>query len=238
MTDLLTVEAVDAVYGRSHVLHAVSLTVASSEVVMLLGRNGAGKTTTMRTIMGLVAMPAGRIRFAGQDISGQPPYRIAQIGIGLVPEDRRMFAQLSVRENLELGRKPSPPGYTGQPWDYERVFQLFPALKRLQERRAGTLSGGEQQMVAVARTLMGSPALLLLDEPAEGLAPIVLDALREQLQQLRADGMAMMISEQNLGFARALADRAYVLESGVVRYAGTLAELDANREAWSQYIAF
>jgi branched-chain amino acid transport system ATP-binding protein len=238
MSDLLVVEAVDAFYARSHVLHAVSLTVRAGEVVLLLGRNGAGKTTTMRAIMGLVSVRAGRVRFRDQDLTGEPPHRIAHRGIGLVPEDRRMFAKLTVRENLELGRKPPPPDATAAAWDFARVFALFPALAPLQDRRSGTLSGGQQQMLTIARTLMGNPTLLLLDEPAEGLAPVIVDALADQLARLRADGLSMLISEQNLTFARALADRAYVMETGAVRHHGTLAELDADRDAWTRYVAF
>jgi branched-chain amino acid transport system ATP-binding protein len=233
----LTMDGVDAFYDRSHVLHSVSLTVHAGEVVLLLGRNGAGKTTTMRTIMGLVQTNAGRITFGGRDITGLPPHRIAHWGIGFVPEDRRVFAKLSVRDNLELGRK-SPASKGALWWDLERVFSLFPSLRPLQDRKAGTLSGGEQQMLTIARTLMGNPTLLLLDEPAEGLAPVIVDALAEQLVRLRSQGLAMLISEQNLTFAYSLADRVYVMETGAVRHQGTLAELDANPDVWTRYVAF
>jgi branched-chain amino acid transport system ATP-binding protein len=238
MSDLLVVEAIDAFYARSHVLHAVSLTVRAGEVVLLLGRNGAGKTTTMRAIMGLVTVKGGSVRFRDEQVLGEPPHRIAHRGVGLVPEDRRMFAKLTVRENLELGRKPSPPGSTAAPWDFDRVFGLFPALAPLQSRKSGTLSGGQQQMLTIARTLMGNPILLLLDEPAEGLAPVVVEVLADQLARLRAEGLSMLISEQNLTFARSLADRAYVMETGSVRHHGTLAELDADRDTWTRYVAF
>jgi branched-chain amino acid transport system ATP-binding protein len=238
MSDLLTFDNVDAYYGRSHVLHAVSLTVDRGGVVLLLGRNGAGKTTVMRTIMGLVTVRGGDIRLRGERILGLAAHQIAQLGIGLVPEDRRVFAKLTVRENLELGRKPPIEGTQRSAWDFDAIFALFPALAELQERRAGTLSGGQQQMLTIARTLMGNPELLLLDEPAEGLAPVIVDALAERLATLRQQGLSMLISEQNLTFARALADRAYVMESGKVRHHGTIAQLDANPSEWTQYVAF
>jgi branched-chain amino acid transport system ATP-binding protein len=236
VSGLLALERVDAYYGPSHVLHGISLTVAAGEIVLLLGRNGAGKTSLMRTIMGLVATKGGRIAFRDRDILGLPPHRIARLGLGLVPEDRRMFARLTVRENLELGRKPALE--SGAAWDWPRVAALFPALQPLQERKSGTLSGGEQQMVAIARTLMGNPTLLLLDEPAEGLAPVIVDALAAQVAALRAQGLAILLSEQNLSFARALADRAYVMEGGAIRHHGTIAALDADPGAWTRYIAF
>ena len=238
MSELLVLERVDAYYGASHVLQGVSLTVGAGEVVLLIGRNGAGKTTVMRTIMGLVATKGARIAFRGQDVRGMPPHRIARLGIGLVPEDRRMFAKLSVRENLDVGRKGPADGHPGSTWEVERVFELFPALEPLQDRKAGTLSGGQQQMLTIARTLMGNPTLLLLDEPAEGLAPVLAQGLAEQLVQLRSEGLSMLISEQNLSFARSLAGRAYVMESGCVRHQGTLAELDADPAAWTHYVAF
>jgi branched-chain amino acid transport system ATP-binding protein len=238
MSELLAIENIDAYYGRSHVLHAVSLTVQNGEVVLLLGRNGAGKTTIMRAVMGLVAVRAGDIRWHGQKILGLASHQIAQLGIGLVPEDRRVFAKLSVRENLELGRKPPTDDKRSGIWDFAAIFTLFPALEELQDRRAGTLSGGQQQMLTIGRTLMGNPELLLLDEPAEGLAPVIVDALAERLATLRQQGLSMLISEQNLTFARSLADRAYVIESGVLQHHGTVAELDANPDKWTQYVAF
>ena len=238
MSELLAIENIDAFYGRSHVLHAVSLTVQSGEVVLLLGRNGAGKTTIMRTVMGLVTARAGDIRLRGQRILGLASHRIAQLGIGLVPEDRRIFAKLSVRENLKLGRKPPNGDRRSGIWDFAAIFALFPALEELLDRRAGTLSGGQQQMLTIGRTLMGNPELLLLDEPAEGLAPVVVDALADRLATLRQQGLSMLISEQNLTFARSLADRAYVIESGTMQHHGTVAELDANPDKWTQYVAF
>jgi branched-chain amino acid transport system ATP-binding protein len=237
LTEPLTVEGVNAFYGASHILHDVSLTVRPGEVVLLLGRNGAGKTTIMRTVMGLMTKVTGRARYNGNDILGLPPHRIARLGIGFVPEDRRMFGRLTVGENLALGRKPGADGSAGT-WDLPRIFNLFPDLAPIQDRQAGTLSGGQQQMVAIARTLMGNAQLLLLDEPAEGLAPILVEALAAQLKRLREQSLSMLISEQNLTFARALADRAYVIESGSIRYRGTIAELVSHPDSWSRYIAF
>ena len=235
MSGTLLIEGLQAFYGASHVLHDLSLTVSPGEVVLLLGRNGAGKTTTMRSVMGLV-QTRGNIQYQGQALGGLPPHRIARLGIGLVPEDRRMFAHLSVRENLTLGRKLGVDGQTS--WDMERILTLVPALAPLLERRAGVLSGGQQQMLAIARTLMGNVNLLLLDEPAEGLAPVIVDALAEQLAVLRAEGLSMLLSEQNITFARRLADRVYVMESGAIRYQGSMTELDANPNAWAHYVAF
>jgi branched-chain amino acid transport system ATP-binding protein len=236
VTNTLRVDSVDAFYGPSHVLHGVTLTVAPGEVVLLLGRNGAGKTTIMRTIMGLMERTSGRVQYGDHDILGLPPHRIACLGIGLVPEDRRMFGRLTVRENLALGRKAGPGGASA--WELPRILALFPDLADLFDRRAGALSGGQQQMVAIARTLMGNAQLLLLDEPAEGLAPVLVEQLAAQLVRLRGEGLSMVISEQNLTFARALADRAYIIESGSVRHHGAVADLLSRPDAWSGYIAF
>ncbi|MDF2118856.1 ABC transporter ATP-binding protein [Roseiarcaceae bacterium H3SJ34-1] len=236
MSDLLDVAGLNAAYGASQVLHDIALRMSAGEVILLLGRNGAGKTTLMKALMGLVSLRGGSIRLNGTDIAGKQSYEIARLGIGLVPEDRRMFAHLTVAENLQLGAKPGADGRTG--WNFERVFQLFPDLRNLQGRKAGNLSGGQQQMVAVARTLLGNPDLVLLDEPGEGLAPVIVEQMANQLGVLRREGLSMIISEQNLSFARKLADRAYILESGYIRHSGTLAELDANPDAWTRYIAF
>lgn len=237
MTPVLELSGLDAFYGASHVLHGLSLTVGEGEVVLLIGRNGAGKTTLLRAIMGLVTIRRGSIRYRDREIAGMAPHRIARLGVGLVPEDRRMFAKLTVAENLELGRK-SPPVPREAEWDVARVLDVFPALKSLQDRRAGDLSGGQQQMVAVARTLLGNPDLLLLDEPVEGLAPVIAQDMGAQLARLRGAGNSILISEQNLSFARSLASRAYVLETGTVRHCGTIAELDANPDAWTRFVAF
>jgi len=236
MSDLLDVKGLNAAYGASQVLHDIALQMKAGEVILLLGRNGAGKTTLMKALMGLVSLRGGSIRLNGTDIAGKQSYEIARLGIGLVPEDRRMFAQLTVAENLQLGVKPGADGR--ESWNFERVFQLFPDLHNLQGRKAGNLSGGQQQMVAVARTLLGNPDLVLLDEPGEGLAPVIVEQMANQLGVLRSEGLSMIISEQNLSFARKLADRAYILESGYIRHSGTLAELDANPDAWTRYIAF
>jgi branched-chain amino acid transport system ATP-binding protein len=235
MTALLEIHKLQAFYGASKALHDVSLSMEAGETLLLLGRNGAGKTTLMRAIMGLVPT-RGDIVFKGERISNLKSHEIARRGAGLVPEDRRMFGRLTVAENLELGRKPGTDG--GTAWDIERVVSMFPALKQLMSRRAGAISGGQQQMVAIARTLLGNPDLIFLDEPAEGLAPVIVDELAAQLEALRSEGLSMIISEQNLTFARTLANRAYVLESGSVRFSGTLEALDAKPDEWMNYIAF
>jgi branched-chain amino acid transport system ATP-binding protein len=218
---MLELDDVHAYYGPSHVLHGVSLRVAPGEIVCLLGRNGAGKTTTLRAIMNLVRVERGRMRFRGREIRGLPTHEVSRLGLGLVPEDRRIFGELSVLENLRVGQRRDG-------WPIERVFELFPALRPLAGRRGGSLSGGEQQMLTIARTLMGAPRLLLLDEPSEGLAPVVVRALAECLIRLRAEGVTVLLSEQNLQLARRLADRAYILEKGQVKFEGTMAALDAD----------
>jgi len=228
-TAVLTLRAVDAGYGRAQVLFGISLDVAAGEAVALIGRNGAGKSTTLRTIIGAVRPSAGRIVFDGHDLARLPTHAVARLGIGYVPEDRRAFSELTVAENLEVGRRPPRPGQ--QPWTEARLLALFPALAELRDRRAGTLSGGEQQMLVIARTLLGNPRLLLLDEPSEGLAPIVVAALAEALRAVKRDGVAMLLSEQNTGFATALAERAYVIEKGHIRHHGTMAALAADESA-------
>src|SRR5215510_13325266 len=196
---LLELSHVDAYYDDSHILFDLSLTVETGEVVCLLGRNGAGKTTTARSIVGLTPPRAGRITLRGHDLVGLPPYRIARLGIGFVPEDRRVFPNLTVYENLEVARR-TWAGDAPTTWTAERVFDLFPILAQRRRQHGGTLSGGEQQMLTIARTLMGSPAVLLLDEPSEGLAPLVVESLREQLARLKADGLTMIVAEQNVRF--------------------------------------
>ncbi|HSR13719.1 MAG TPA: ABC transporter ATP-binding protein [Thermodesulfobacteriota bacterium] len=222
-------------YGLSQVLFGVSLEVREGEVVSLLGRNGVGKTTTLRSIMGLNPPQTGSIRWKGEEIAGKSSFQIARKGIGFVPEDRRVFSDLTVWENLDVGIKNSP----GQksPWTMEKVFNLFPALKSIQNRRGGFLSGGEQQMLTIARTLMGNPGLLLLDEPSEGLAPIVVQQLGEQIQKLRAEGMMILLCEQNVRFSLSLCDRLYILEKGEVRYQGTTEEFRNDEEAYRTYLA-
>ena len=221
----LAVHDIHAAYGSSRVLFGVSLHVARGECVCLLGRNGVGKSTTMRAIMGLTPPFAGRVVWKGQDIAGWPAFRIARAGVGFVPEDRRIFAELSVRENLEVAaRAAARPGR----WDAEAVFELFPKLRELAGRRGGYLSGGEQQMLTIGRTLMGNPELLLLDEPSEGLAPIVVDSLLENVGRLKREGLTIVLAEQGVEFSLALADRVYVLEKGAVRFSGSVAELRDN----------
>jgi branched-chain amino acid transport system ATP-binding protein len=233
---LLELHHIDTYYGESHILFDLSLEVAAGEVVCLLGRNGAGKTTTVRSIIGLTPPRTGRVTWRGQDLAGQPPFRIARLGIGFVPEDRRVFPNLTVRENLEVARRTWGNGAAGA-WTEARVFEFFPHLAPLRNRHAGLLSGGEQQMLTIARTLMGSPELLLLDEPSEGLAPLVVDMLREQLGRLRADGLTMIVAEQNVRFVSGLGDRVYILEKGMVRYHGAMNEFLADDEVRQAYLA-
>ncbi|MGE3541063.1 MAG: ABC transporter ATP-binding protein [Candidatus Tectimicrobiota bacterium] len=232
---LLDVRDLHTSYGLSQVLFGVSLALQEGECVVLLGRNGVGKTTTLRSIMGLTTPRQGQVRYKGQNISGLPAYRIARLGIGFVPEDRRIFADLSVRENLEIGRK-APASPKAPVWNLARIYDLFPSLARLETRKGGHLSGGEQQMLTIGRTLMGNPDLLLLDEPSEGLAPLVVRNLGLQLQRLKAAGLTMLLCEQNLTFALALSDRAYVLERGQVRFSGTMADLHDNPALRYQYL--
>ena len=219
---LLSVEDIRTAYGMSQVLFGISLQVEQGECVCLLGRNGVGKTTTMRSIMGLTPPRAGRVVWHGKDMAGWAPYRIARAGIGFVPEDRRIFAELSVWENLDVAaRAARRPGH----WTIDRVCELFPVLAERRDQRGGFLSGGEQQMLTIARALVGNPELLLLDEPSEGLAPLIVAQLREKIAELKAEGLTILLAEQGVAFSLALADRVYVLEKGAVRHAGPAAEL-------------
>jgi branched-chain amino acid transport system ATP-binding protein len=222
---MLELAVLDAFYGRAQVLFGLSLGVAAGEVAVLIGRNGAGKSTTLRSIIGLTRS-RGSIRFEGRDIGGWPPDRIARAGIGYVPEERRLFAGLSVAENLAAGRRPPRPGVAA--WTTERLLALFPNLAPALSRPAGRLSGGEQQMLAIARTLAGNPKLILLDEPSEGLAPRIVEALTDAIRQIKADGVAVLLAEQNVRFAHAVSDRAFVLEQGRLRFAGSLEALLAD----------
>ncbi len=231
---LLEAAGLEAWYGRAHILTGVDLSVGRGEVVALMGRNGAGKTTTLKAIMGLVDR-RGRVTFDGHTIDALPPHRIARLGVGYVPEDRRIFADLTVEENLEVGRQPPRPGAPA--WTPERLFALFPNLAEMRGRRGTRMSGGEQQMLTLARTLMGNPSLLLLDEPSEGLAPIIVRQMAEAVRRLKAEGLSVLVSEQNLSFAAAVADRASVLEKGRVRWSGTMAELMADDSARRAYLA-
>ena len=230
---ILGVEDVYTSYGLSQVLFGVSLRVSPGECVCLLGRNGVGKTTTMRSIMGLTAPRRGRVEWKGQDITGWAPWDVAQAGIGFVPEDRRIFADLTVWENLDVASR----GRRNGGFTVERVFDLFPKLRELVDRQGGFLSGGEQQMLTIARTLMGNPELLLLDEPSEGLAPLVVEHLKEQISRLKSEGLTILLAEQNVEFCLDLADRVYVLEKGHIRYEGTARDFRADESIRHQYLA-
>jgi branched-chain amino acid transport system ATP-binding protein len=234
MAAVLTVDDVHTAYAASQVLFGVSLAIAQGECVCLLGRNGVGKTTTIRTIMGLTPPSRGSIAWRGKDITGKRPYQVARLGIGFVPEDRRIFSDLTVIDNLEIaaGRH----GGNGH-WTLERVFDLFPELRELAERRGGHLSGGQQQMLTIARTLMTNPELLLLDEPSEGLAPLVIERLKEQIARLRSQQMTILLAEQNVQFSLALADRVYILEKGRIRYEGTAESFRADPSLQQRFLA-
>ncbi|RLA97922.1 MAG: ABC transporter ATP-binding protein, partial [Deltaproteobacteria bacterium] len=223
---MLEVNGIHTYYGLSHILFGVSLKVERGEVLCLLGRNGAGKTTTMKSIAGLVPPREGRIIFKGEEITGLEPYRIARKGIGYVPDDRRIFADLTVEENLEIAERRRD----GDGWSRERVYELFPALKEIRDRRGGCLSGGEQKMLAIARALMTNPELLLLDEPMEGLAPVLVQALEEQILRLKEAGLTVLLAEQNVRSALRISDRGYIIDNGQIRYHGTIQDLRENEE--------
>jgi branched-chain amino acid transport system ATP-binding protein len=227
---VLELDGVHAAYGRSRALHGVTLRAGPGEVVSLLGRNGAGKSTTLKSVMGLVDVTAGAVRFEGREITRLMPHVISRLGIGWVPEDRRIFGDLTVEENLLVGRKGEGA------WTAERVYRFFPKLGELARRRGGSLSGGEQQMLTVGRTLMGNPRLLLLDEPSEGLAPVVVKALGTQIALLRQEGLTILLSEQNLRFAARLSDRAYVIERGQIRWDGAMGDLLADEAVRRAYL--
>ena len=230
---VLEVEALRAGYGPAEILFGVSLKLARGEVAALMGRNGAGKSTTLKAIMGLLPPRAGQVRFAGQEIAGLPAFRIARLGLGYVPEDRRIFTDLTVAENLEVGRR-AARGHAA--WTPERLFEIFPNLAAMRGRRAAAMSGGEQQMLAIARTLMGNPDAVLLDEPSEGLAPVILELMAEAVLRMKREGIAVLLSEQNFDFAAAVADRAYVIERGEIRYDGSMAALEADPALRAQHL--
>jgi len=232
---ILEVDNIYTSYGLSQILFGVSLQVGEGEVVSLLGRNGVGKTTTLRSIMGLTPPRSGSIRWQGREIAGKFTHQISRLGIGFVPEDRRIFSDLTVWENLDVATQRSAK--RRNTWTIARVFELFPALEPIQNRRGGFLSGGEQQMLTIARTLMGNPDLLLLDEPSEGLAPIVVQQLGEQISKLRQEGMTILLCEQNARFSLDLSDRLYILEKGEVRYQGSVADFRKDEEAYRTYLA-
>jgi branched-chain amino acid transport system ATP-binding protein len=218
---MLEVTGLHAAYGRAQILFGIDLALHKGEVAVLLGRNGAGKSTTMRAVMGLLRPSAGRIRFLGEDIERAKPHRVARLGLGYVPEDRRIFTDLTVEENLEVGRQPARAGVPH--WTAPKLYKLFPSLGRMKRRLGGRMSGGEQQMLTIARTLMGNPAAVLLDEPSEGLAPVVVEQMVRTLRELKREGLAILLSEQNMNFAAAVADRAYLIEQGHIRHSGDLA---------------
>ncbi len=220
---MFSVENLHAGYGQAVILRGVSFALSAGEVLVLLGRNGAGKSTTMKALIGLVRPTAGRILLDGRDIAGQDPHRIARAGLGWVPEERRIFPDLTVAENLEVGRR--LPADARPAWTPERLFALFPNLASLRHRPGNRISGGEQQMLAIARTLMGNPRLLLLDEPSEGLAPVIVDQMAQVILALKAEGATVLLAEQNLGFAARVGDRAVILETGAIVWEGTMAAL-------------
>jgi branched-chain amino acid transport system ATP-binding protein len=229
---MLKVNEIHTYYGTSHILFGISLSVKEAQAVCLLGRNGAGKTTTFRSIIGLTTPKAGSIKFRGQEIVGKPPYRIAQMGIGFVPDTRRIFPDLTVRQNILVARRERE----GAIWNLDRIYSLFPKLKQLDTHMGTQLSGGEQQMLTIARTLMTNPYLLLLDEPGEGLAPLVIRAMEEQLGEIKKLGTTMLICEHNVGLATALSERGYVMDKGTIRYQGTIEELRKNEEVRKKYL--
>jgi len=229
---MLTVAGIHTFYGLSHILFDVSIEVNKGEIVCLLGRNGAGKSTTMKSIMGLTPPKKGAIQFEGVPCTGWQPYRMARMGIGFVPDDRRVFADLTVGENLEISERPAPSGG----WDKGRVYDFFPALGEIDGRRAGFLSGGEQQMLTIARALMTNPVFILLDEPTEGLAPMIVRMLEEQILRLKESGMTVLLAEQNLDVALRLSDRGYVIDNGMIRYHGTGDDLRDNEEVRDKYL--
>jgi len=231
----LAVGGLNAAYGRAHILYDVSLEVGPGEAVALLGRNGAGKSTTLRSILGLVANCDGEIIFDGAAIAGLPTHERVRRGLGYVPEDRRIFSDLTVDDNLEVGRQ--SPRRGAPHWTRERLFEIFPNLSELRRRLGGHMSGGEQQMLAIARTLMGSPSLILLDEPSEGLAPKIVEQMIDAILVMKREGLSLLLSEQNLRFARLIADRVCVIEKGRVRFFGTAVEFDARPDIRDAYLA-
>jgi branched-chain amino acid transport system ATP-binding protein len=231
----LSVRDLNSFYGPAHILFDIALDVDDGEVVALLGRNGAGKSTTFRSIVSLVAQRSGRIEFEGRDVSDQSTHAIARGGLGYVPEERRIFTDLTVEENLEVGRQPARPN--APHWTTDRLFALFPNLAEMRGREGGRMSGGEQQMLTIARTLMGNPSLVLLDEPSEGLSPKILEHMVEAILVMKREGVSILVSEQNLHFARLISDRAYIIERGRICFSGTMSELDARPDIRDAHLA-
>jgi branched-chain amino acid transport system ATP-binding protein len=239
-TSLLETKALRAWYGAAQILYDVDLSVRRGEVVALMGRNGAGKSTTLKAIMGMLAKRAGSIRFLDHDISRTEPHHASRLGLGFVPEDRRVFTDLTVMENLEVGKQPArrwADGTDAPLWTPEKLFKLFPNLGEMPNRPGGRMSGGEQQMLTVARTLMGNPYLVLLDEPSEGVAPVIVEQMAHMILELKSRGVSILLSEQNMHFAELVSDRAYVLEKGQIRFEGSMAELAANEEVRRAYLS-
>jgi len=237
---LLQAQGLNAWYGAAHILFDLDLTVRRGEVVALMGRNGAGKSTTLKALMGMLDKRRGRIDFMGHDISRTPPFHAARLGLAFVPEDRRIFTDLTVMENLSVGQQPQRHWADGQPaptWQPEKLFKLFPNLGEMPQRPGGRMSGGEQQMLTVARALMGNPYLVLLDEPSEGVAPVIVEQMAQMILELKGQGVSILLSEQNMHFAELVSDRAYVLEKGQLRYQGSMAELSANEEVRRAYLS-
>ncbi len=235
MSAMLEITGLDAFYGRAHILQGVSFSMQRGEVLALMGRNGAGKSTTMKAVMGLVPPAGGSVSFEGQRVDGREPFEIARMGIGYVPEDRRVFSELTVMENLSVAQRPARPD--APHWTPERLFALFPNLGRMRDRPGGAMSGGEQQMLTIARTLMGNPRLVLLDEPSEGLAPVIVEEMAKTILALKSEGLTVLISEQNLHFAGNVADRAAIIEKGIIRFTGTMDELKADEAVRTQYLS-
>ncbi len=236
---MLSVKELRASYGAAQILYDLGFEVGRGEVVALMGRNGAGKTTTMKAVMGLMAQAAGKMVFDGHDISGRQPYEIARLGLGFVPEDRRIFSDLTVLENLDIGRQPPrkfSDGVDAPVWTEQKLLALFPNLGEMPNRPGGRMSGGEQQMLTVARTLMGNPLLILLDEPSEGVAPVIVEMMANTILELKKAGVSILLSEQNVHFAELVSDRAYVLEKGQIRWNGTMAELAENVDIQRAYL--
>lgn len=232
---MLEVKGINSFYGKAHVLRDLSFDVPRGEVVALLGRNGAGKSTTMKSVMQMVRTTTGSIVFQGQEISGLPPHKIAKLGLGYVPEDRRVFTDLTVLENLVVGQQPKREGAVT--WTHDMLFDLFPNLAERRNNRGKALSGGEQQMLTIARTLMGNPLFVLLDEPSEGVAPVIVEQMAQVIGQLKSEGLTILLSEQNLHFAQLVADRAVIIESGEQKFSGTLQELGAQPDIRDAYLA-
>ncbi len=234
MTEMLALQGLQASYGAAQVLDDVSFVVRKGAVTALLGRNGAGKSSTFKAIVGLIARK-GSVRFLGREIGAEPTYRITRSGLGYVPEDRRIFTELTVEENLEVGRQ--PPRSDAPCWTPEKIYALFPNLAEMRRRAGGAMSGGEQQMLTIGRTLMGNPLLLMLDEPSEGIAPRIVEQMAKAILELKDEGLSILVSEQNLHFAKVIADEAVILERGIVRYAGTFSDLEAQPSIRDAYLA-